>query len=236
MMRMYRVTLRMLPCVLVVAIFGATAGSAQAATVPDSPQATATSQTATPVLVTAEGVQAFVVAKDASAPREYAFPVTLPPGGRLVSSAGEIIALDSAGDVMGIFHTASARDARGATVPTHYRIEGSSIVQKVEFTESTAFPTVIDIDFLKIARCGAAIVFVALTTVFVAGKAIKIVKAVQAARKWVASVGGAREAARLVVGASTEAERAKVLASARSIAGASVLDFFGISQIRSGCF
>jgi hypothetical protein len=44
MMRMYRVTSRMLPCVLVVASFGATAGSAQAGPVLDDPQETPTSQ------------------------------------------------------------------------------------------------------------------------------------------------------------------------------------------------
>lgn len=78
--------------------------------------------------------------------------------------------------------------------------------------------------------------FVVLTTVFVVGKAIKIVKAVEAARKWVRSVGGAREAAKLIVGAHTAAERSRLLSQARSIAGASVLDFFGITQIREGCF
>lgn len=93
-----------------------------------------------------------------------------------------------------------------------------------------------NIDFFKILRCAGGIATVALTTVFVAGKALKIVKAVKAARIWVNEVGGAKEAARLLVGATTEAEKQKVLASARKIAGASVMDFFGITQIREGCF
>jgi hypothetical protein len=88
----------------------------------------------------------------------------------------------------------------------------------------------------KIAKCAAAVVYVALTTVFIVGKAIKIVKAINAARAWVRSVSGATQAARLLIGAATPAERSRVLAQARSIVGASVLDFFGITQIREACF
>jgi hypothetical protein len=88
----------------------------------------------------------------------------------------------------------------------------------------------------KIAKCAAAIAYVALTTVFIVGKAIKIVKAINAARTWIRSVGGATQAARLLIGASTSAERARVLAQARTLAGASVLDFLGITQIKEGCF
>lgn len=88
----------------------------------------------------------------------------------------------------------------------------------------------------KVTQCVFAITYVALTTVFIVGKALKLVRAIQAARHWVASVGGARSAANLLVGASTSAERGWVLSQARNIAGASVLDFFGITQIRQNCF
>ena len=77
--------------------------------------------------------------------------------------------------------------------------------------------------------------YVALTTVFVIGKAVKIVKAINAARQWVRAVGGATEAAKLLTPANA-AERSRALARARAIAGASVLDFFGITQIKEGCF
>jgi hypothetical protein len=134
----------------------------------------------TAVQATARGVRALVVAKRASAPKEYTFPVTLPAGGRLVSSAellgaqhdtGEIIALDGAGDVVGVFGKAWAKDAQGAAVPTHYRIEGSSIVQTVDFTDATVFPVVLDPEFLTVLRC-AGVIALALGTTIVPGGAI----------------------------------------------------------------
>jgi lysylphosphatidylglycerol synthetase-like protein (DUF2156 family) len=125
-------------------------------------------------------------------------------------------------------------------VLTHYEIRGQELVQVVEHrTANVTYPVTADPFWstaYKIVKCPAAIVYVALTTVFVIGKAIKIVKAINAARTFIRSVGGATEAAKLIVGASNAAERSRVLARARTIAGASVLDFFGITQIKEGCF
>jgi hypothetical protein len=133
-----------------------------------------------------------------------------------------------------------AVDAQGKAVPSWYELRDQQLVQFVDHTSGEYnYPITADpwwSTAYKVAKCAAAIAFVALTTVFVVGKAIKIVKAVNAARHWVNSVGGAREAAKLLVGASTPAERAHVLTQARNIAGASVLDFFGITQIKEGCF
>ena len=134
----------------------------------------------TSVQATAEGVRALVVAKHAAAPREYIFPVILPPGGRLASSAellgvqndtGEIIAMDGAGNALGIFGKAWAKDAQGEAVPTRYRIEGSAIRQTVELTDATAFPVVIDPEFLTILKC-AGVIVASLGTAIVPGGAI----------------------------------------------------------------
>ena len=264
-MQINRVTSRMLPGVLVVASFGATAGSTQGETVDNGPQESATSQAViaaagraqrstitrtdkglrvsvgadtiqiplratgpitsgdvqirlpdlgggnavvagdgtvvfrnddaaaeTSVQATAEGVRALVVAKNASAPTEYTFPVTLPPGGRLVSSTellgaqndtGEIIALDGAGTALGLFDPPWAKDAQGAAVPTQYRIEGSSIVQIVGFSDSTAFPVVIDPDFVKILKCAGAIAFALGASIVPGGAIIRFIRKVGSIKK-----------------------------------------------------
>jgi hypothetical protein len=59
---------------------------------------------------------------------------------------------------------------------------------------------------------------------------------VSAAAKLVKAVGGVTEAAKLVVGATTLAERTAFFAKARTIAGASILDFLGITTIKNNCF
>ena len=40
----------------------------------------------------------------------------------------------------------------------------------------------------------------------------------------------------LIVGADTAAVRARLIASARTVAGTAILDFFGVTAIRNGCF
>jgi len=180
------------------------------------------------------------VLNDAAAPTEYSYRLGLPAGAvaRLTQDGG--VDILSPQQVINSIAPAWARDADGKAVPTRYELRGSDLVQVVEHTNGGfSYPITADPWWntaLKIAQCAAAVVYVALTTVFLVGKALKIVRAVSAARKWVASVGGANAAARLIVGASSAAERARLLASARAVAGASVLDFFGITQIRSACF
>jgi hypothetical protein len=188
------------------------------------------------------------------APTKFAYPLTLPDGvtPELAADGGvdmvRTLAVTDpdtgveAVETMSVSRVAPAWavDAAGVAVPTHYEIHGQELVQVVEHrTSDVTYPVTADpwwSTAWKIAKCAAAVVYVALTTVFVVGKVIKIVKAINAARTWVRSVGGATQAAKLLIGASTSAERSRVLAQARSIAGASVLDFFGITQIREACF
>jgi hypothetical protein len=132
-----------------------------------------------------------------------------------------------------------ALDADGDPVPTRYELRGNNLVQTVDHTGADfSYPITADpwwTTAYRVGKCAASIAYVALTTVFVAGKTIQIVRAVNAARKWVAAVGGPSNAARLLTGASTKGERAKVLTQARNIVGASILNFFGITQIRANC-
>jgi hypothetical protein len=188
------------------------------------------------------------------APTAFAYPLSLPEGvtPQLAADGGvdmvRTLAVTDPDTGVETVETVSvsrvapawAVDAAGVSVPTHYEIRGQELVQVVDHrTADVTYPVTADpwwSTAWKIAKCAAAVVYVALTTVFIVGKAIKIVKAINAARAWVRSVGGATEAARLLIGAATPAERSRVLARARTIAGASVLDFFGITQIRESCF
>lgn len=129
-----------------------------------------------------------------------------------------------------------AVDAEGRSVETYYKITGNSVIQVVEPGAGTVFPVVADPNWVKIGKCVAAITYVAFTTAFIVGKAPKIVKAIKAGAKFVRAVGGIREAAKLAVGASTKKERDLFIARGRRIAGASFLDFVGITQIKSNCF
>ena len=97
-----------------------------------------------------------------------------------------------------------ARDADGKPVPTRYELRGSDLVQVVEHTTGNfRYPVTADpwwSTAWKVVKCATAVAFVALTPVFVVGKALKVVKAAKAARRWVTSMGGANNAARLIVG------------------------------------
>ncbi|OUE18908.1 hypothetical protein BFL36_12770 [Clavibacter michiganensis] len=79
----------------------------------------------------------------AAAPREYRFE--LGEGVELIPlEDGGVTARDAAGDILGTFEPAWARDANGSAVPTSYRIDGSALVQSVTLTSATAFPVVAD--------------------------------------------------------------------------------------------
>ncbi len=86
--------------------------------------------------------------KDASAPREWRFPLTLPEGAVAVLQEDGGVELtvpsDGAEIVVGTIAPPWAKDANGNAVPTSYRLEGSALVQTVGFTTGTAFPVVAD--------------------------------------------------------------------------------------------
>jgi hypothetical protein len=60
-------------------------------------------------------------------------------GGYLITKSGS-----KGATVLGSIDAPWAKDANGKAVPTSYRIEGGSLVQKVTTTTGTAFPVVAD--------------------------------------------------------------------------------------------
>lgn len=94
------------------------------------------------------GARTFQVIKNATAPHEYTSVMQLPPGATLTPFDGDTVLVSSGTDenpvTHGLIDAPWARDANGNDVPTSYRIEGSKLIQVVDFTSTTAFPVVAD--------------------------------------------------------------------------------------------
>lgn len=90
------------------------------------------------------GAQTLIHINDSTAPDRYAFPVELPEGGRLELQEDGSVSLNVNGMPQGGFSTPWAHDGNGDELATHFEVEGSTLVQVVEFTENTQFPITAD--------------------------------------------------------------------------------------------
>ncbi|MFE7594733.1 DNRLRE domain-containing protein [Kitasatospora sp. NPDC057512] len=92
------------------------------------------------------GSRTLQVIKNANAPHEYRVPVTLPAGTSLRQEPdGSVVIVPANPDEpVAAIRAPWAKDAHGNDVPTSYRLEGDTLVQRVDFTASTAFPVVAD--------------------------------------------------------------------------------------------
>lgn len=91
------------------------------------------------------GVRVLVSIGDPSAPTEYRFPLDLPGGATAtVDELGAVHLSTAAGDSLGGFAPAWAKDANGVPLPSRYRIEGDVLVQHVQLSAATAFPVIAD--------------------------------------------------------------------------------------------
>ncbi|MET9890237.1 hypothetical protein ABZZ47_08445 [Streptomyces sp. NPDC006465] len=207
---------------------------AQPETYPDGTVMYSEPDASTDVAVRVSGsgaVSALVVLKNAAAPREFRFPLSLPDSSRVVFDAdGGLSVADGAGHTVGSFAAPWAVDANGAPVKTSYRLEGGDLVQTVEVDESTAFPVVADpswwdkakeigggmvSDTWNSMKCGAA-----LGAAFVPGaKAYKVIKA----------AGGIKKI--LTVLASVDTKK-----GALSALGSGGSTLFGIKAVKKACF
>lgn len=98
---------------------------------------------------TESGLRLLAVAKNAAAPTEFRFALSLPAGATLRAEPnGSVTVVDQAGGVLGSVNKAWAFDATGAPVATWYSLDGSTLVQHVEH-RGAAYPVVADpsIDF-----------------------------------------------------------------------------------------
>lgn len=103
------------------------------------------------------GIRALAVLKDAAAPREQRYDIGLPEGTRLVKlNTGAVAAIAKNGTFLVGIATPWAKDATGNPVPTSYRIDGNTLIQSVQTTDSTAFPVVADPKLVHDAAKGTA--------------------------------------------------------------------------------
>ncbi len=96
--------------------------------------------------VTDEGDGAFralVHIPSPDAPQEYKFEVPENMSITALEDGGAVVRT-SDGDLAGSFAAPWAVDANGNSVSTSYSIEGNTLVQRVNFTATTAFPVVAD--------------------------------------------------------------------------------------------
>ena len=81
---------------------------------------------------------------DESAPDEYRFSVGARSGVVLaLQDDGRVVVSDEAGGMIATIAAPWAVDAEGRELPTHYRVEGDTIIQVIE-TEGATYPVVAD--------------------------------------------------------------------------------------------
>ncbi|MEV7602848.1 hypothetical protein AB0O91_36315 [Kitasatospora sp. NPDC089797] len=95
------------------------------------------------------GARAVATLKNSEAPAEQRYTLDLPAGTEAVANDTGGYDLVRAVDggmavAVGQIDAPWAKDAKGSPVATSYRLEGSTLVQKVEATKDTAFPVVAD--------------------------------------------------------------------------------------------
>ena len=187
------------------------------------------------------GIRTSVTIAGPDSPQQYRFPISLEDGGSLalrhdgsVAVSSELSYPGEAGTVVNrtvvtsTIAPAWAVDADGLAVPTHYSLEGNTLVQHVDLTATTAFPVVADPFWSTawhVARCAAAVVVAVASLAIPLSKLLKL-------KAFVRAVGGARNAASLMVGASSRAEKARVISAA---IGAGAAEILGIDAIITNC-
>lgn len=162
------------------------------------------------------GMRALVNISGPEAPERYEFPF----GGEVASlnlePDGRVTTLNAAGEVIGVVDAPWARDAKGAAVPTHFEVQGTTLVQVVSHRGGNfTYGITADPSFWKIAKCAASVG----ALFFVGAKAYKVIK----------SLGGVWQAARLLVGAGDWYDFAATVGHASAAA-------LGTAAVKQNCF
>ncbi|MGZ0213189.1 MAG: hypothetical protein ACKVI4_12020 [Actinomycetales bacterium] len=90
-------------------------------------------------------VQIGTIIDNSSAPSRFDFELGLPHGGSIYELNGQIFVLDAAGELVGGFAPAWAKDANGLDVPTQYEVSGSTLTQFVDHDRpGVVYPVVAD--------------------------------------------------------------------------------------------
>ncbi|WP_374314003.1 hypothetical protein [Microbacterium sp.] len=93
-----------------------------------------------------DGVQMLTTLASADAAESFAYPIDVPDGGSLsLVESGSAVIRDAGGNTLITTTAPWARDANGRTVPTHYEVDGTALVQIVDpATGDYAYPIIAD--------------------------------------------------------------------------------------------
>lgn len=172
------------------------------------------------------GARALIRIEGPDAPERYEFRVGGAAEHLDIREDGSVDVLDAEGDSIAIIAAPWAVDAAGTPIPTRYKTSGRTLIQQVEHRDGHyIYPIVADPSLWAIAKCVAAITWVIGTTVFAIGKLTKIKAGIKA-------LGGITSTAKLLLGATSRAEKLRAIGGTMATAAA---DFLGIATIRDNC-
>ena len=133
----------------------------------------------------------------------------------LMQFDGSVHAFDDDGQQVAEIEAPWAKDANGRDVPTHYELLGTRLTQIVEHRDyDFTYGIVADPNVWQITKCAAAIGYLVGSNVVLIGK--------------IKALGGAWNAAKLLLGATTRAEKVR---AARNVFGT----VLGIDVVINNC-
>ncbi|MDJ0378630.1 hypothetical protein [Cryobacterium sp. PH31-L1] len=101
-----------------------------------------------PIVKTDGSLQITTILRSVEAPTSYIYPIDLPTDGSLeLTDNGGAIVFDVDHEVTAYIAPAWARDASGATVPTHYEVDGNALIQVIAPSIDSLYPIVADPQF-----------------------------------------------------------------------------------------
>lgn len=110
----------------------------------------ATDGSANAVIPTATGPQLLTMIANAQAPTSYRYSFGLPVGDTLrLYDDGRVQINDASGTMVYLLSAAWAQDANGNSVPSHYEVDGTDLIQVVDHVSApdVAYPVVADPSF-----------------------------------------------------------------------------------------
>ena len=146
------------------------------------------------------------------APARFEFPVSGDVTALTLNDDGSVTATDAAGEIIAVADVPWAVDATGHEVPTHYEVEGTTLIQVVEHRGGNfAYGITADPNWWKIGKSVAAISWVVGSAAFAVGRITKVKGAIK-------ELGGIKETAKLLVEATSKSEKMRALGGAGAAA------------------
>lgn len=141
----------------------------------------------------ANGMRALINIQSPDAPTSYDFDLSGDVADLTLAPDGSVVGVDSNANPIVTIPAPWAVDANGATVPTHYKVNGATLTQIVQHTRGEwAYGITADPSFFKVLKCAAALTVAGGSVVFSAATILKIRKIIKAA-------GGVKSAASRVI-------------------------------------